>query len=380
MNKDGIYIGRGTPEMRDDLLDFLNLAFGMNGNDRDLLKWLPKMYNEENDPCGHNYVITENGRLRAAVGVYPRKLHVLGETLTTYGVGNVAVHPYHRSKGYMKLLMDRAVRDMIDAGADMSDLGGKRQRYQYFSYESGGSNVNFHFDAYSMRHCFGDSPVKAIRFEPVTEPDSPWMEPIRRLHDGRPLHMERPADRFFDIASSWGEQLYVILDGERFVGYCIGPLRELTLTDESDFADVLRCYTAEHGGADLGLPLHETGLIETAHKICASYSMVTDKYFSLFHFRKIVSAFLKLKASRIPLIDGSLTVRVDGRAGREEFLITVSGGIPSVTENDEEPQIVLEHKEAEMFFFGLMSPVRTMCPLAAAWFPLPIRIELADQV
>ena len=155
---------------------------------------------------------------------------------------------------------------------------------------------------------------------------------------------------------------------------------ELTLTDESDFVDVLRCYTAEHGGADLGLPLHETGLIETAHKICASYSMVTDKYFSLFHFRKIVSAFLKLKASRIPLIDGSLTVRVDGCAGREEFLITVSGGIPSVTENDEEPQIVLEHKEAEMFFFGLMSPSRTKCPLAAAWFPLPIRIELADQV
>ncbi|MBE6726538.1 MAG: GNAT family N-acetyltransferase [Ruminococcaceae bacterium] len=380
MNQTGIYIGRGTPEMRGELLDFLNLAFGMNGHDRDLLKWLPKLYNEENDPCGHNYVITENGRIRAAVGVYPRTLHVLDETVMTYGVGNVAVHPYHRSKGYMKLLMNRAVQDMIEDGADMSDLGGRRQRYQYFSYESGGSNASFHFDTYSMRHCFGDAPMKEFRFEPVTDPESPWLEPIRRLHDKRPLHMERTADRFFGIASSWGEQLYVILEGERFAGYFIGPLRELTLTDEADFTDVLRAYTAEHGSLDLALPQYETGMIETAHKLCFSYSMCTDKYFSLFRFRKVVSAFMKLKASRIPLMDGSLTVQTEGRAGREVFRITVQNGIPSVTDAEEEPEIVLEHKEAELFFFGLLSPARTKHPLAAAWFPLPIRIEYADQV
>ncbi len=380
MKQEGLYIGRGTPDMREELLDFLNLAFGMNGNERDLLKWLPKLYNEENDPCGHNYVVTENGKIRAAVGVYPRKLHVLDETLTTYGVGNVAVHPYHRSKGYMKLLMNRAVEDMIEDGADLSDLGGRRQRYQYFSYESGGSNVNFHFDTYSMRHCFGDAPMREIRFEPVTDPASPWLEPIRRLHDGRPLHMERPADRFFDIASSWGERLTAIREGDRFIGYCVSALRELTLTDEADFADVLRCYTAEHGSLDLGLPLYETGMIRTAHKLCASYSMGTDKYFSLFRFRKVVSAFMKLKASRIPLLDGSLTVQVEGRAGREVFRIKVQNGVPSVTDAEEEPRVILEHKEAELFFFGLLSPVRTEYPIAAAWFPLPIRIEYADQV
>lgn len=380
MNQTGIYIGRGTPEMRDDLLDFLNLAFGMNGHDRDLLRMLPKMYNRENDPCGHNYVITENGKLRAAVGVYPRTLHVLDETVKTCGIGNVAVHPYHRSKGYMKLLMNRAVQDMIADGADLSDLGGRRQRYQYFSYESGGSNASFHFDTYSMRHCFGDAPMKGFRFEPVTDPGSPWLEPIRRLHDNRPLHMERPADRFFQIASSWGEQLYVILEGDRFVGYCIGPLRELTLTDEADFADVLRCWTAEHGSLDLVLPQYETGMIGTAHKLCASYSMGTDKYFSLFRFRKVVSAFMKLKASRIPLLDGELTVQADGRAGREIFRVAVQNGIPSVTDAEGDPQVVLEHKEAELFFFGLMSPVRMKYPIAAAWFPLPIRIEYADQI
>ena len=380
MNREGIYIGRATPEMREDLLDFLNLAFGMNGYDRDLLKMLPKLYNEENDPCGHNYVVTENGKIRAAVGIYPRTFHVLDETITTYGVGNVAVHPYHRSKGYMKLLMNRAVQDMIEAGADMSDLGGRRQRYQYFSYESGGSNVKFQFNTYSMGHCFGNTPMRAITFEHVTGPDNPWMEQIRRLHDSRPLHMERSANQFFNIASSWGEPLYAILEGDHFVGYCIGSLNELTLTDEAYFTDVLRCYMLDHDSVDFSLPLHEIEMIEKAHKFCATYSMVTDKFFSLFHFKKIVSAFLKLKASRIHLVDGSLTVQVDGRAGKEVFKITVHNGIPTVTDTDEEPQVILEHKEAALFFFGLMSPTRTKHPIAAAWFPLPIRIEYADQV
>lgn len=172
-------------------------------------------------------------------------------------------------------------------------------------------------------------------------------------------------------------------DGDRVdeeVTYCVSALRELTLTDEADFADVLRCYTAEHGSPDLGLPLYETGIIRTAHKLCASYSMGTDKYFSLLRFRKVVSAFMKLKASRIPLLDGSLTVQVEGRAGREVFRIKVQNGVPSVTDAEEEPRVILEHKEAELFFFGLLSPVRTEYPIAAAWFPLPIRIEYADQV
>ena len=172
-------------------------------------------------------------------------------------------------------------------------------------------------------------------------------------------------------------------DGDRVdeeVTYCVSALRELTLTDEADFADVLRCYTAEHGSLDLGLPQYEIGMIRTAHKLCASYSMGTDKFFSLFRFRRVVSAFMKLKASRIHLLDGSLTVQVEGRAGREVFRIKVRNGVPSVTDAEEEPRVILEHKEAELFFFGLLSPVRTEYPIAAAWFPLPIRIEYADQV
>ena len=68
-----------------------------------------------------------------------------------------------------------------------------------------------------------------------------------------------------------------------------------------------------------------------------------------------------------------------GRAGREESRITVSDGSPSVTETDEKPQIVPEHKEAELFFFGLVSSAGTSCP-SAVWCPPPIGFDFRGSI
>ncbi|MBQ8402497.1 MAG: GNAT family N-acetyltransferase [Clostridia bacterium] len=376
-----IYKGRGTADMRDDYLDFINYVFGFNGNDEDFLKLLPKLYKEEYHPCENNYVVTENGKLKAAIGVFPRTMHVLDETLSVHGVGNVAVHPYSRSKGYMRDLLYQAVQDMIDAGADMADLGGRRQRYQYFSYEVAGTVINFDFNSISMERCFGDAPMKNMDFVAVKSENDPWLAPIRELHSRKGLRMERPAEQFFDIVRSWQKTLYVILEGERFVGYCIDNLEELTLADtEADFVDVLRSHVAKRGNVTLHLPLYETAMIETSYRISAHFSMGSDQNYSIFNYKKVLGAFLKLKASVLPLMDGVLTVQIDGIAGREVLKIAVENGVPSVEETEDVPQIVLEHKQAVSFFFGLVSPVRTLCPIAAAWFPLPLRIDSADHV
>jgi len=375
-----IYKGRGSADMRDDFLDFINLVFGFNGNDKDFLKLLPKLYKEEYNPCENNYVVTENGKLKAAIGVFPRTMQVLDETLSVHGVGNVAVHPYSRSKGYMKDLLYQAVQDMIDSGADLADLGGLRQRYQYFSYENAGVLYRFDFSHTSMRHCFGSQPVKNMTFAAVTDEKDSVLEKIRALHDTRAMRMQRPAEQFFDIVRSWQETLYAILEGERFVGYFIGGLGELTLCDMADFYDVLRNYVAQRGSVTLSLALHETEMIEASYKICSYVSMGMDQNYSIFNYRKVVGTFLKLKASRIPLADGVLTVQINGIAGTENLKISVTDGKPMVENTEEAPQVVLEHKEAVSFFFGMVSPARTVCPVAAAWFPLPLRIDSADHV
>ncbi|MBR5220360.1 MAG: GNAT family N-acetyltransferase, partial [Clostridia bacterium] len=88
-----MYFGRGNASMRDDYLDFINLVFGFNGNERDFMKILPNLYKEEYDPCYNNFIALEDGKFRAAIGVYPRSFSVMGETLVSHGIGNVAVHP-----------------------------------------------------------------------------------------------------------------------------------------------------------------------------------------------------------------------------------------------------------------------------------------------
>ena len=86
----------------EELIDFLNYVFGMNGADSGFYRLLPKLYKPENRPEDYNYVVLEDGKLRAAVGAYPIELEVAGHVLRGAGIGSVAVHPFHRRKGYME--------------------------------------------------------------------------------------------------------------------------------------------------------------------------------------------------------------------------------------------------------------------------------------
>ena len=130
---DNIYFGRGTAEMFDDYMDFINYVFGFNGNSSDFKKLLPKLYKYDYEPAVSSYVAIDDGKLKAAVGAFDHDITVCGHYLKTRGIGNVAVHPYTRGSGYMKKLMNIALDDMIADGVVLTVLGGRRQRYNYFS-------------------------------------------------------------------------------------------------------------------------------------------------------------------------------------------------------------------------------------------------------
>lgn len=378
-----IYRGRGDGIDREDYLDFINYVFGFNGSDDDFQKLLPKLYKPEYSPCENSYVVTEDGKLRAAVGVFVREQSVCGEWLSVHGVGNVAVHPYARSRGYMRELMHMAVDDMIASGADYSDLGGRRQRYGYFSYESAEPVWEFTIDQTNARHCFRDMPLREIAFREVTDPDDPALDRMVALHEKQPLYMKRDRAAFLDICRSWGRKLYEITDGSYgFAGYRIGEMDELLLADESDFYAVVRAYLADHRDMRLAVPLYNTDRIAAASLICEHSSLHDGAKCTVFHFEKVVRAFLNLKAQSLPntMCDGALTVLVHGIAGDERFTITLRDGVPTVEKSDKTPDMVLEHKEAVAFFFGVMSPERMKNACAAAWFPLPMHEDSADHV
>ncbi len=374
-----IYKGRGNSAMRDDFIDFINYVFGFNGCREDFAKLLPKLYKEKYLPCEHNYVVTEDGKLKAAIGVFPRELNVMGTKLVSHGVGNVAVHPYSRSKGYMRELLNMAVKDMIASGADMSDLGGLRQRYGYFSYEVASVVCKIEITPTSLRHSFADVEMKPLEFVEVNE-SGELLDKIIALQGKRRSHVVRPAEDFLDIAHSWNHKLWAIVGGGRFIGYYIDRMSELTLCDMADFNDAVRNFAVKNGAVTLVLPLWETEMISAAWKICDDAKYANDQNYTIFHWAKVVGAFMKLRAASSKLIDGEESYLVHGIAGDEKFTVRVKDGVPEVTGDCGGKCVELEHKAAVGYFFGLVSPERLLGGVGAMWYPLPLFIESADHV
>lgn len=89
-----IYKGIGTNHCdHEDLIDFLNYVFGMNGFDSGFYRLLPKLYRPAFRPEDHNFIVTEDGKLRAAVGSYPIALSVAGHELSAAGPATRCARP-----------------------------------------------------------------------------------------------------------------------------------------------------------------------------------------------------------------------------------------------------------------------------------------------
>ena len=375
------YRGRGTPDMYDDLMDFMNYVFGFDGDGKDFKKLLPKLYNREYDPCWSNYVVTEDGKLKAAIGAYDSALSVNGEILKGRGIGNVAVHPYARGKGYMKDCMHLALKDMIADGVDYSILGGQRQRYQHFGYDYGGQQLAIDVDRGNLRRAFENVPLDAPELKKISAEESELIAKMHALHASRPMHSVRTPENFFDVARSWRAEVWAVLKDGEFRGYFINDLQELTLVDPADLRDVVRAYVAEHGSAHITLPIWDTGTAAALTEYSGGVSLHHCEMFNILRYRRMTDVLLRFKASRESLGDGELTLLVHGFAGDEKFRIAVKDNAVSVEDTDAEPDLELGHFDATAFLFGIFSGFRTaLTPAVRSWFPLPLFVEGADHV
>ena len=379
-----LYFGRGNASQRDDYLDFINLVFGFDGDEEDFLKLLPNLYKEEYDPCYNNFIATEDGKFRAAIGVYPRTFSVMGETLLSHGIGNVAVHPYHRGKGYMKKLMNMALDDMIAAGADFSDLGGQRQRYQYFGFDNAGCNRIFSIGQTNLRHCFQNDEAPSVYLKQIFEGD-PILDDVFALYEQKIVHTCRKREYLYDTM----KEVYVVLrkEDDSFRGFCGGGLSGLTLVSADDFYDTLRAYLEHNDHVDIHLPPYETELIALAHRICGSCRINSAVKIAVFRFRRVLGAYLRLKAATEGLVDGVRQYTVEGVRGiggtphAESFRIVVKNNTVTLSDIDETaPVTILPYREAIPFFFDLIAPLRCCDPVASQWFPLPVNIDGCDHV
>ncbi len=382
-----IYCGRGNHIPYDDYMELINVSFSFFTPDSQFLGLLPKCYREQYRPQDSNYVITEDGILTAAVGAYDHELVVCGHRLPCRGVGNVAVHPDHRSKGYMKDAMNAALRDMIKDGIALSTLGGRRQRYQYFGYDKAGPIYTFEFSRENCRKIYGDY-ASPYEVRVVTDPADPVIDRIIALNETQSVRPIRPRGQYLDIANTWKAKLLAVMDGDRFVGYAImdagNTISEVQTVDNKEFMNLLRTVQAALGESiRVCLPAHNVDYIRDLAPIAEGLSLGCAMHFNVLDYRAVTEAFLALKLTYEKLPDGELTLLIHGFAGDERIRVSVKDGESSVEIIDETIPVDCEltHLEAIAFLFSPFSPARnTASDLAKLWFPLPICMYRADEV
>lgn len=386
MTDKSIYFGRGTPEMFDDYMDFINYVFGFNGNSSDFKKLLPKLYKYEYEPAVSSYVAVEDGKLKAAIGAFDHDISVCGVYLKTRGIGNVAVHPYTRGSGYMKKLMNMALDDMVSDGVALSVLGGRRQRYNFFSYDKLGQAVSMSFNSDNMRHTYGKDRKHTIEFKQVKASDSDILAQIKELSESQPFYALRNSDKYFEILSSWQQKAVAAFENGNFIGYVVlkgSEINEMLLKDDRDVAKFV-CALYDYFGSStmqIKLPPFLPGYIEQLYRLCEFYDTEPCKSFSVLNYKEVVLAFLKLKATYTDMPDGAFVLDIDGRACKERIKISVNNGEVSVECTDEEADLSLSHLEAMNLLFASVCPMREKLPVfAKIWLPLPIYLYSSDAV
>lgn len=385
-----LYCGRGPHIPYADYMAFINLVFGFTAPEQKFEGLLPKLYREERRPQDSNYIVTENGQLMAAVGAYDHEITVCGCRIPCRGIGNVAVHPDARGKGYMKATMNAALEDMVRDGIALSTLGGRRQRYQYFSYDKAGLCYTFSVTRDNLRHTYGTSEVP-VSLKVIEDKDDPLIHEILALSETAVFHPIRAFEDYLDVANTWHARLLAFTDpaeDDRFVGYCImdqgNAISELCAVRDEDVMSIVRSVSAHlESGLTVCLPEHQAAYIEALTPVAEGVSLGCSMSYTVLNYRLITEAFLRLKLSYADLPDGEVSLLIHGFAGDERIRLTVKGksaaveALPEGTPVDYE----LSHLEALNVLFAPVSPRRNgMSDLLRLWLPLPLWMYRADEV
>ncbi|MBE6609887.1 MAG: GNAT family N-acetyltransferase [Ruminococcaceae bacterium] len=381
-----ICCGRGENVLFSDFMDLINISFSCTSPESDLRNLLPKLYREQFCPQKKNYVVTEDGNPVAAVGAYDHEIRVCGRTLACRGIGNVGVHPNYRSKGYMKLAMNSAMRDMIKDGVVLSTLGGRRQRYQYFGYDTTGPVYRFSISRENIHHVFGDCSAPFTLRE-ITDPHDKAIDLIIELNEKSPITPIRPKNEYLYIANSWHAKLISVENCGRFVGYLIlnkNNVTEIEVVNDLDFLPLIRSLYAFIGeNYSVTLFPHQIGYRRALTPFAENMSIGSAMQFNILNYRAVTEAFLALKLAYDKLPDGEIVLLIHGYASDERIRIAVKDGEGFVEEVDENTpeNYELSHAEALSFLFSPISPLREEASdIARLYFPLPLSMRRADEV
>lgn len=147
----------------------------------------PQVMSKETIDYDNIFLIKENKRIASLVGIYPQDVVLNGRKTTIGGIGSVSTHPDFRNKGYMRILMDFCIDEMKKRNYSFSILGGDRQRYNFWGYETCGTNATITISQRSCEKSGMDKIVPTMRYDGSIK----TIKKIKQAYESFPCYVER---------------------------------------------------------------------------------------------------------------------------------------------------------------------------------------------
>lgn len=372
-----VTITKGQLQDYEDIIDFGNMVF-----QKDFKALLPKLYDGRPEMACHHHLVKEEERIKAVVGSFPISIKILDQTLKVRGIGTVSVHPYARSRGYMKALMGNAVKEAEQEGAAMMILSGQRQRYEHFGFTTCGSEIRFFLNPSVRRH-LREIATDSVTLLPLME-NKEYLPDCCQLLTEQPLHGVRPPADFLDITQSWENTAYAILLAGDFLGYCSihsgKVVQELLLKEYSHTVNVMmKLCEMLNTSFSVTAMFYQTELIRSLNRYCEGSSLSTDPMINVLDYPAVIRAYLSLKGQQTPLADGKMVIQVQEKGS---YAIQVHNGQVDVQSTAEAPQVSLPHLEMMNYLFSPLGQIgggeKTV--QQASWLPIPLYFSECDNV
>lgn len=369
----------------DELIALLNGAFSRKNNrEMDFEKDLPKMCVRDDLHMRRHLGVKENGKLVAVLGVYPLPTVIGGEEVLFSTVGNIATHWDYTGKGYMSLLLDEAMKELERLGADASRLGGLRQRYARYGYESSGQNYHFTITEHNIKSCLANR-GENVEFTRIEKDDESVLAFAKSLYETGGIYLKRDGDDMYNCMVAWQNVPYLAIKNGEKIGYlCVNKdgneIAELHAKDGDRYEDVLVAWQKRvQKNVTFHIPSYDVALIRKFAGICEGMYPSSASHFKIINFEKIANALIKLKASYTSLPFGKFVMDIDGY-GKIKLFVNERGA--GCEKTDEKADVCVSKAVASRTLFGPFAPnYATEVPaIANAWLPLPLSWNLQNRV
>ncbi len=382
-------VTRLRAEDYDECFALMGEVFGkQSGRKTDFTKELPKMCVRDGTHMGRHFGIREGNRLIAAVGVYPLQTYIAGEKLMFATVGNMVTLPEYEGKGCMSALYKTAMGELESLGADVSRLGGFRQRYNRFGYETAGSLYSFEIDHSNTKYCHSDD--DPLVFSEIAAGDIEALNFADSLYRTGGIYVDRTTapdmrDAYTSMIAWRSKPLIAKKSDGTPVGYfCVAAdgvtLNEIFAINEAQLENIIFTFQKQAGKTvTFSFAPARREAVKYFSSVAGASRIISPSLFKVRNFVSLANALMILKHRTFPsLPDGSILFDIEGYGG----LLLYARGSDVGAEKVKEGKYKLSYFQAIRTLFGPYPSLYELeyDPFAAAYLPLPLSWSTLDRV